>query len=70
MRDYSVEELHHLLHDSDRRFYLVDTLPREAYEFRHLPGALNLPLEDVEARAAEVLPDKSAEIITYCTAPG
>lgn len=68
-RDYSVQELHDLLQHSNRRFYLVDTLPHEAYHFRHLPGAVSLPLEELEARAAEVLPDKSAEIITYCASP-
>ena len=32
----------------------------------HLPGAVNLPLEDLVARVAQVLPDKSAQLVVYC----
>jgi rhodanese-related sulfurtransferase len=32
----------------------------------HLPGAVNLPLENMLERAAQVLPDKSAPIVVYC----
>lgn len=51
----------------DRRdeFALVDTLGAESYQQSHLPGAINLPLEEVD-RAEEVLPDKDAEIVVYC----
>lgn len=46
-------------------FVLVDTLGAEYYEQSHLPGAINLPLEEID-RATEVLPDKSAEVVVYC----
>lgn len=32
----------------------------------HLPGALNLPLEGLAERAANVLPDKGAPLVVYC----
>lgn len=44
---------------------VVDVLPPATYRHGHLPGALNLPLTDIE-NAAEVLPDKGQEIILYC----
>ena len=46
---------------------LVDALPASYYAKAHLPGALNLVESDVEARAAELLPDKDAAIVTYCS---
>jgi rhodanese-related sulfurtransferase len=45
----------------------VDALPESYYAQQHLPGALNLVADDVDARAATVLPDKNAAIVTYCS---
>ncbi len=46
---------------------LVDALPSAYFEQQHLPGAVNLYVEDAAARAAEVLPDKNASIVAYCS---
>ena len=46
---------------------VVDALPDSYYEQQHLPGALNLVEDDVAHRAAELLPDKDAAIVTYCS---
>ncbi len=51
--------------DRGDEFILVDTLGTEVHAESHLPGAVNLPLEDID-RAEKVLPDKSAEIVVYC----
>jgi Rhodanese-related sulfurtransferase len=32
----------------------------------HLPGAINIPHTKIDELAPTLLPDKSAEIITYC----
>ncbi|REF36589.1 rhodanese-like domain-containing protein [Thermasporomyces composti] len=45
---------------------VVDTLPAEYYAKQHLPGAINLVEADVATRAAELLPDRAAAIVTYC----
>ena len=45
----------------------VDALPESYYVQQHLPGALNLVAEDVEVRAATLLPDKNTAIVTYCS---
>ena len=50
-------------------FVLVETLPESFYRHTHLPGALNLPPNQVEERAAALLPDKDAEIVVYCGGP-
>jgi len=55
----------------DRRdkFLLVETLPRTAYQHAHLPGAINLPPDQVKQLASTVLPDKTADIVVYCAKP-
>ncbi len=55
----------------DRRdgIVLVDTLENKYYRHSHLRGAINLPADEVAERAAELLPDKDAEIVVYCLDP-
>ena len=50
-------------------FVLVDTMPEMYYRHSHLPGAVNLPVNEVGERAPELLPDRNAEIIVYCIDP-
>jgi rhodanese-related sulfurtransferase len=45
----------------------VDALPDSYYTQQHLPGAINLVADDVDTRAATLLPDKDTPIITYCS---
>lgn len=47
----------------------VDALPESYYAQAHIPGAVNLTIEDVENRAGHLLPDKNAAIVTYCSNP-
>lgn len=46
---------------------VVDALPAAPYAARHLPGALNLVIDEADARAPELLPDREAPIVTYST---
>ena len=50
-------------------FQLVETLPRAAYDHAHLPGAINLPPDQVKELAPKLLPDKAADIVVYCSSP-
>jgi len=50
-------------------FLLVETLPATAYHHNHLPGAINLPPENVTTLASQILPDRNAEIVVYCASP-
>ena len=52
--------------DRKHRFVLVETLPANSYNHAHLPGAINLPPDQIAQLAPKVLPDKTAEIIVYC----
>jgi rhodanese-related sulfurtransferase len=46
---------------------VVETLAPERYREAHIPGALNIPPERIKELAPQILPDKDAEIVTYCT---
>ena len=45
---------------------VVEALPAMYYLDAHLPGAWNLPHDQVEALAPSLLPDKQAAIVVYC----
>jgi rhodanese-related sulfurtransferase len=62
--DISREELHNRLGDAS--LTIVDVLPSSSYNAEHLPGAINLPLAELPARAPALLPDRSGEIAIYC----
>jgi rhodanese-related sulfurtransferase len=46
-------------------FRLVEVLPEEEYHKAHLPGAINLPPDQVSRLASKRLRDRSAEIVLY-----
>jgi rhodanese-related sulfurtransferase len=44
---------------------LLDVLSRTEYEDSHLPGAIHIPLTELDAQAAARL-DRSRAVVTYC----
>lgn len=68
MKTISREELKAKM-DGGESFTLVETLQAVAYQHEHLPGAVNLPPDRVRELAPNLLPDKGAEIIVYCSSP-
>jgi rhodanese-related sulfurtransferase len=53
--------------DRNESIKLVETLAPERYREVHLPGALNIPPDKIKELAPQLLPNKNAEIVTYCT---
>ena len=45
---------------------IVETLAPERYREAHIPSALNIPPEKIKELAPQLLPNKDAEIVTYC----
>ena len=43
---------------------LVEVLPAGDYGWAHLPGAVNVPLKELDARAGKL--DRSRPVIVYC----
>lgn len=46
---------------------VLEALPRPYFDKEHLPGALNLPLDDLDVLAAQLVPDRDAAVVTYCS---
>lgn len=44
---------------------LVNTLPREAYEARHIPGSISVPTDDI-GQVETLVPNKDEYIVVYC----
>ncbi len=49
----------------ERGALLLEVLPREEYEELHLPGAVNIPLKELDAQSAERL-DRERPVVAYC----
>jgi rhodanese-related sulfurtransferase len=43
---------------------LAEVLPAEEFEWAHLPGAVNIPLKELDAQAGQL--DRSQPVIVYC----
>ncbi len=59
---YTPRELKQLLEEGAQ---LVDVLPAAEYAHDHLPGAINIPLKQLDARTTAGL-DKARPVIVYC----
>lgn len=46
---------------------ILDVRPEDEFALGHLPGALNIPLHELEARLGEI--DPQQEIVAYCRGP-
>ncbi len=44
---------------------IIEVLPREEYEQEHLPGAINIPLKELDAMRASLL-SKDRAVVVYC----
>jgi rhodanese-related sulfurtransferase len=44
---------------------IVEVLPREEYAEEHLPGAINIPLKELDAKTASAL-RKDRAVVVYC----
>lgn len=65
MEPVSREEL--LRRTQDGLVTVLDVRPSDEFETAHLPGALNIPLDKLEARLADL--DTDHEIVAYCRGP-
>ncbi len=53
------------MREKGARFTLVDVLGKDSYEKEHIPGAISIPLEDIESKAGSLL-GKDDTIVVYC----
>jgi rhodanese-related sulfurtransferase len=60
--DLRIDDLRELM---ARNAQVVEVLPREDYEKLHLPGAISLPLAELNAETAKRL-DPGRDVVVYC----
>ena len=65
MKTINAEELKKKI-DAKEDFVLVDVLSKESFEGKHVPSSLSIPVDEIENKASEELPDKGKEIVVYC----
>ena len=65
----STNELQLALSHSHSAPLLLEALPLPYFEKEHLPGALNLPLQELDAIARERLADREQQLVVYCSGP-
>jgi len=46
---------------------IVETLAPDRFREAHIAGALNIPPDQIKELAPQLLPDKNAHIVTYCS---
>jgi rhodanese-related sulfurtransferase len=51
------------LRDADAQ--VVEVLPKEDYDWAHIPDAINLPLKELDGTTASKL-DRSRDVVVYC----
>ena len=59
------EELQNKL-NAQENFVLLDVRTQEEFDAGHIAGAILLPYDEINLRAATVLPEKEKEIVLYC----
>lgn len=56
--------------DSHEQFVLVEVIGHDTYLEYHLPGAINVPVDDTfETEIQKAVPDKNQEAVVYCYDP-
>lgn len=64
VRDISPDDLMARAQDAD--VLILDVRTSTEYETGHVPGAINIPFDEVEARLDELEPHRDGEIVLYC----
>jgi rhodanese-related sulfurtransferase len=62
------EEVRAIIDRKDTTFSIIDVRTKAEFESEtgHLPGALLIPLDELERRYSELLPLQEKELIIYC----
>ena len=54
------------LMEKEEEYILLDVRTKGEYESGYIPGAINIPLSDIDEKIISFLPDKSQMILVYC----
>ena len=62
-REIALDEVRRLVDEEQAQ--LVEVLPRPEYQEEHLPGAISIPLKELDREVAAIL-DRHRPVIVYC----
>jgi rhodanese-related sulfurtransferase len=66
MQEISCRQVQRLIFGT--RACLIEVLSEQSFQQAHLPGAINVPLDDdFDAHVQDAVPDKNVPIIVYCS---
>lgn len=65
MRVIKAKELNKMI-ESGEKMIIVDCRSKWAYDEGHIKGAINLPVNDVDKLAPQLIPKKESELVLYC----
>ncbi len=52
--------------ESGNPLVIIEALPKQYFDTGHLPGAINIPHDEVPAKAADLIPDRDTMVVVYC----
>jgi rhodanese-related sulfurtransferase len=61
---FAIEQLQHLIKESSDELIIIDVRSLEEFAEKHIPGAINIPLKELEKHSREL--SKDALIVTAC----
>lgn len=64
MIEVSIEELIERTRERGKRLTLIDVRSAQEFAASHVPGAINIPLDQIAARAAEL--PAEGDVVFYC----
>jgi len=62
--EISVDDLDRALKQSADQFFVIDLMSKEDFAANHIPGAVNIPVEELNNRLAEIPKEKN--IVVAC----
>jgi rhodanese-related sulfurtransferase len=51
--------------ESEHPPVVINTLPREAHQAKHIPGSINVPTDDID-RVKTLVPNEDEPLVVYC----
>lgn len=52
--------------DNEEDIIVLDVRTEEEYDEEHIDNAIVIPVEEIEEKAEDILPDKTKKILVYC----
>lgn len=59
------EELKKMI-DEGEEFELINVLGPEQFEAKRIPGSINIPVDKIEKKIEDKVPNKGRKIVVYC----